>query len=212
MKEEGIRIYNVEDLVLKVSKYYDQEKYELEKWEPFVDALCRDREYQKEAIFTAIKYMLNNKYNSLKDLAIENFEKNSEIKEKYQNKFSEYEKALQLPDKKYASIDLATGTGKSYVLYGIAQIMLGIGAVSRVLILCPSNTIEYQLTNKFKDLASNNILLTSMPENSVIKNPRIINATQTVKTGDICIENIHAVYEKTGSSIEDSFTGTGKNT
>lgn len=64
MKEEGIRIYNVEDLVLKVSKYYDQEKYELEKWEPFVDALCRDREYQKEAIFTAIKYMLNNKYNS----------------------------------------------------------------------------------------------------------------------------------------------------
>ena len=44
MKEEGIRIYNVEDLVIKVSKYYDQEKYELEKWEPFVDALCRDRE------------------------------------------------------------------------------------------------------------------------------------------------------------------------
>lgn len=28
--------------------------------------------------------------------------------------------------------------------------------------------------------------------------------------GDICIENIHAVYENTGSSIKDSFIGTGE--
>lgn len=212
MKEEGIRIYNVEDLVLKTSKYYDQEKYNLEEWESFVDVLCGDREYQKEAIFVAVKYMLNEKYNSLKDLAYDNFEKNPEIREKYQNKFEEYEKSLQLPNKKYASIDLATGTGKSYVLYGIAQIMLGLGAVSRVLVLCPSNTIEYQLTSKFKDLTSNNSLITAIPENTIIKNPRIVNATQTIKNGDICVENIHAVYEKTGTSIDDSFIGTGNNT
>ena len=36
---------------------------------------------------------------------------------------------LQLPNKLAASIDLATGTGKSYVIYGIAQIMMGLGLV-----------------------------------------------------------------------------------
>lgn len=32
------------------------------------------------------------------------------------------------------------------------------------------------------------------------------------KQGDLCVENIHAVYENTGSSINDSFTGKGQDT
>jgi len=43
------------------------------------------------------------------------------------------------------------------------------------------------------------------------KNPRIIDANTTIKEGDICVENIHAVYETTGSSIRDSLLGNGKN-
>jgi len=43
------------------------------------------------------------------------------------------------------------------------------------------------------------------------KNPRIIDANTTIKEGDICVENIHAVYETTGSSIRDSLSGNGKN-
>lgn len=31
-------------------------------------------------------------------------------------------------------------------------------------------------------------------------------------TGDLCIENIHAVYEATGSSIQDSFRLGGEDT
>jgi type III restriction enzyme len=52
------------------------------------------------------------------------------------------EKQLQLPDQLACSVDQATGTGKSYVLYGLAMILLAEGAVDRVLVLCPSNTIE----------------------------------------------------------------------
>jgi len=50
-------------------------------------------------------------------------------------------------------IKMATGTGKSYVLYGIAAIMLAEGQVDSVLVLCPSTTIETGLLGKFRQLA-----------------------------------------------------------
>jgi len=96
------------------------------------------------------------------------------------------------------------------VIYGIAQIMLGLGIVDKVLVLAPSLTIEAGLAEKFKNLSGNSRLKKAIPENAKYKNPRIVNANVTVKNGDICVENIHAVYERTGSSIEDSFKGIGE--
>jgi type III restriction enzyme len=124
----------------------------------------------------------------------------------------DYLKQLQLPNKLAATIDLATGTGKSYVIYGLAQIMLGLGLVDRVLVLCPSLTIEDGLLEKFRHLSQDATLLKAIPEESRWKNPSIKTAEFTIKEGDICIENIHAVYEKTGSSIKDSFGGKGERT
>ena len=42
--------------------------------------------------------------------------------------------------------------------------------------------------------------------------PGIKNANVPILEGDICVENIHAAYERTGSSIEDSFKGKGDRT
>ena len=97
-------------------------------------------------------------------------------------------------------------------MYGIAQIMLGIGLVDRVLVLCPSLTIEDGLLEKFRTLAEDSSLLNAIPESCFIRNPSIKTADTTIKEGDICIENIHAVYERTGSSINDSFAGNGQRT
>ena len=97
-------------------------------------------------------------------------------------------------------------------MYGIAQILLSEGKVDRVLILCPSITIEQQLRTRFQDFASDISLKNALPPASKIKNPRIINASQTIKKGDICIENVHATYSKTGSSIADSLLGLGDTT
>jgi len=47
-----------------------------------------------------------------------------------------------LPEKLACSIDMATATGKSYMIYGLAMILLAEGIVDRVLVLCPSTTIE----------------------------------------------------------------------
>ena len=107
---------------------------------------------------------------------------------------------------------MATATGKSYVLYGIARIMLAEGAVDQVLVLCPSNTIETGLTEKFRSLSADGTLKELLPDSAKILNPGIINATQTIRKSNICIENIHATYERTKSAIEDSLVGKGERT
>ena len=199
------------DLVLKVSENIDPEKFNISKYEAFLDALCGPREFQKESIRVVLRYLLGGRYRDLKDLAEENYENNSAQRELYPT-FTDFERHLQLPGKLSCSIDLATGTGKSYVLYGIARIMLAEGAVDRVLLLAPSTTIEKGVTEKFKALSGDADLLRLIPEDAKIRNPRIINATQTIREGDICIENIHAVYEYVKSSVEDSLTGKGEKT
>ena len=57
------------DLVLKVSPNYDPKRFDPNKYEAFLDALCGDREYQKEAIREAMRYFLGGEYKSLKELA-----------------------------------------------------------------------------------------------------------------------------------------------
>ena len=199
------------DLVLKVSESINLEVFDISRYEAFLDALCGTREFQKEAIRTVLRYLLGGRYHNLRELAEENYNNNPNFRELYPS-FSDFKRHLQLPNKLSCTIDLATGTGKSYVLYGIARIMLAEGAVDRVLLLVPSTTIEKGVTEKFKALSGDADLLRLIPAGAKIRNPRIINASQTIKKEDICIENIHAVYEHVKSSVEDSLTGSGETT
>lgn len=203
--------FSQKNLVLNVNKNYDKSKLNLDDWEAYLDILCGDREYQKEAIKTAVIYLASGLYSSIEDLVEENYFINQELQIKYSN-LEKYKNDLQLPNKLFANIDLATGTGKSYVIYAIAQIMLAENIVKRVLVLCPSLTIEKGLTEKFQDLSTNADLRNAIPINLGNVTPRIISADSTIRDGDICIENIHAVYDNTGSSIKDSFKNGGSDT
>lgn len=169
------KVFKNQDLVLKVSPNVDPEKFDINKYEAFLDALCREREYQKEAIRVTLRYLLGGQYSNLKELTEENYHQNPVLQEKYSS-LDDFYDYLQLPDKLSCTLDMATATGKSYVLYGIARIMH------------------------------------LLPDSAKISNPRIINATQTITKGDICIENIHATYERTKSAIEDSLVGKGGRT
>ncbi len=64
----------------------------------------------------------------LRALAKENFDDNTELQERY-GSWAGIEKQLQLPEQLACSVDQARGTGKSYVLYGLALILLAEGAV-----------------------------------------------------------------------------------
>jgi type III restriction enzyme len=197
-----------EDLVLKVSTAIDRAKWDESRYEGFIDELCGSREYQKKAIWTALRYLLSGEYADLRALAKGNYEQNPTLEARY-GSWPGMERHLQLPAQLSASLDLATGTGKSYVLYGLAAILLAKGVVDRALVLCPSTTIEAGLTEKFRELASDTNLRDLLPEGAKIAAPRIINASQSITEESICIENYHAILEHVGSSIRDSLSGKG---
>jgi type III restriction enzyme len=200
-----------EDLLLTVSKNVDPSRFDLDRYEPFIDTLCGTREYQKEVIRTVLRYFLGGRYASLRQLAEENYNAKGTLQECY-GTFHEMERHLQFPDQLSCSVDLATATGKSYVIYGIARIMLAQGAVDRVLVLCPSRTIESGLTEKFRFLSADTTLRTLLPESSRVRNPHIINGTETIVDGTICVENFHATLANVKSSIRDSLNGKGART
>lgn len=202
------RTFRNEDLILKVTTDIDPQVWDDSKYEGFLDELCGAREYQKESIRTALRFLQGGKYANLRGLARENFDHNPELEQRY-GSWTGMERYLQLPDQLSCSIDQATGTGKSYVLYGLAAILLAEGAIDRVLVLCPSNTIEAGLLGKFKELASNSDLRDLLPADAKVRTPKIINASESIVDASICVENYHAILETVKSSIRDSLKGKG---
>lgn len=197
-----------EDLVLKVTPNIDPSVWDESKYESFIDELGEFREYQKDAIRIVMSYLAGRKYPNLRALARENFDQNDEIQRRY-GSWKGMETHLQLPDQLACSLDMATGTGKSYVIYGLAAIMLAEGLVDRVLVLCPSNTIEAGLLSKFRELAGSADLRDLLPDGAKISTPKIINASETITDGSICVENYHAILQHVKSSIRDSLEGRG---
>jgi type III restriction enzyme len=200
-----------EELLLKVKSDFDPKILGLDQYEGFLDALCDDREYQKEAIRTVCRFLGGGQYTSSTQLAETNYAANSTLSERY-GSLDGLLSALPFPEKLACSVDLATATGKSWVMYGIARILLAEGVVDRVLVLCPSLTIESGLTAKFKRFSADPILLERIPGDAVIRTPEITDANTTTGPGDICIENIAATYTHVNSSVRDSFLGKGDNT
>ena len=162
MEQSKIRIKE-QDLVLSVGNNIDITKWDESKYDKFILALTNGRKYQEDAILNALRFMCSNQYNNISDLVKENYDNNYHLKEKYPTEKIFLNK-LYFKDSYTANIDLATGTGKSWVLYGIATIMLSAGFVDQVLVLVPSITIEGELKNKFENFASDPELNASINE------------------------------------------------
>lgn len=200
-----------EDLVLRVTPDYDPDVLRLDAYEGFLDALCGDREFQKQAIRDACRFLAGGEYTTTRQLAERNYSNNPVLRERYRS-LEGMISALPFPDKLACSLDLATGTGKSWVMYGIARVLMAEGTVDRVLVLCPSLTIEAGLRSKFKNLSLDPRLLATIPLDRVLRVPEVTYSNSTTGPGDICVENIDATYEDVNSSVRDSFLGRGHTT
>ena len=205
--------FRIADQVLHVDDSRDATEAIVHKYDAFLNLICADRyAFQRDAVRAAWRFLVSDKYPDLERLARENWNARDAIRQRHDT-IDAYLSKMQLRDRKAVSIDLATGTGKSFVMYALAAIALAEGVVDRVLVLCPSLTIEEGLLEKFSTLAGNSELSGIMKElGAVVAIPGIRRGNQTVQSGDICIENIHAVYENAGSSIADSFRGNGART
>ena len=204
--------YKDSDLVLEVSKNVNPVVWDEGFFQNFFDMLFGKRNYQKEAAETALRFLNSGEYKDITALAKENFEKNQVIRARWNNDFNLMQDDLDLSDKLSATLDLATGTGKSYVMFAIALVMLATKKVSRVLVLVPSVTIENELTQKFKDLLGSLQLLKTLGDNFVP--PQILNGDSTLVENSIAVENRNAIYkaQATRNSIVDSLKGNGENT
>ena len=204
--------YKDSDLVLEVSKNVNPVVWDEGFFQNFFDMLFGKRNYQKEAAETALRFLNSGEYKDITALAKENFEKNQVIRARWNNDFNLMQDDLDLSDKLSATLDLATGTGKSYVMFAIALVMLATKKVSRVLVLVPSVTIENELTQKFKNLLGNLQLLKTLGDNFVP--PQILNGDSTLVENSIAVENRNAIYkaQATRNSIVDSLKGNGENT
>lgn len=203
--------FRVSEQVLKVDDAREATEALVHKYDAFLNLLCDGKYvFQRDAVRTVWRFLVSDKYPDLERLARENWNANAMIKARHENDVARFLEKLPLRAKKSASLDLATGTGKSYVMYALAAIALAEGLVDRVLVLCPSLTIEEGLLDKFTAFAGNSELAAILRElGATVAIPGIKRGTETIEPGDICVENVHAVYEATGSSIRDSFRRRG---
>jgi type III restriction enzyme len=204
--------FSADQLRLRVSESYDPTQFDLAAYSEFIDAVSGGRDYQREAIQTVLRLFCGGQYQDTEELARENYDASADLQRLYPSADAMVER-LPFRDLLACSLDLATGTGKSFAMYAIARVMLNEGLVDRVLALCPSLTIEAGLIDKFKELTADGDLTDLLPLRSGGHPiPTIVTGAQTVKPGDICIENRHAAYENAGSSLADSFLAQGHRT
>jgi len=204
--------FSVDQLVLQVSGTIDPAKFVLSDYDDFIQEVSANRTYHREAVETVTRYLCGGRYDDTAALARESYEESADLQRRYANA-DKLIAELPFPDRLACSLDLATATGKSFVYHSIARILFNEDKVDRVLILCPSLTIESGLKEKFNELISNGDVADALPiRASGTTIPEVVDAGSTVKEGQICIENIHATYARTGSSIKDSFAGQGERT
>jgi len=205
--------YKNQDFILQIDDNSPETLSIINKYDAFLDALTTpDFKHIGEAIKRAILFFVTKKYKNTKEIAKYTYDQSNNLKKKYNN-IEQYLSHIRIKDKKSYSIDLATATGKSWVIYGVAQIMLAEGLVDKVLVLCPSLTIEEELKEKFEKFSGDAALIKIMEElGTHYSSSAIKSANDPILKGDMCIENIHAAYQRTGSSIEDSFKGKGQRT
>jgi len=205
--------FRIADQILRVDDSSDATEAVVRKYDAFLNLLHRGNyAFLRDAVRESLRFLVSPKYPDLERLARENWNSRPALTLRHDS-IDAFLGKMPMRDRKAASLDIATGGGKSFAMYGIGAIALAEGLVDRVLVLCPSLTIEEGLLDKFTTLAGNQELATIMKElGAQVAIPAIKRGNETIQPGDICIENIHAVYTNAGSSIADSFRGHGDRT
>src|SRR4030095_5316659 len=112
----------VVDQVLHVDDARDATDALVHKYDAFLNLLCADRyEFQREAVHAAWRFLVSDKYPDLERLARENFNAREPIKQRHEG-VDAFLAKMPLRTRKAVSLDLATGTGKSYVMYALAAL------------------------------------------------------------------------------------------
>ena len=155
---------NLSEHTLDVNeKKFDIELFDFQEIEDYVRELTGSRIYQFEAIKKTMVYLWGGGYSDVIQLGRENFKKKTSIQKRFLTE-ENFVRHLPLPGKLSGVIHLATGTGKSFLLFAIAYLSIVMKKTRRVLVLGPSSTvIEAGLRAKFKTLLQDPKLISKLP-------------------------------------------------
>lgn len=190
---------------------WENSQLDLDEIDDYLKALVTDkdgfREYQYTAIRDILFYLWADKYNSVKYLAKENWREKPSIQQRFSSE-EHFLSMLPLPDKLSGVVHMATGTGKSYVIFAVAYLSILLGFVKRVLVLGPSSTvIEEGLWAKFKEHIfgeRGQELINKLPPQYRNIPVKLLNETQPIEDCSITIENINAIFNKDRNAIGDT--------
>ncbi|MBN1333231.1 MAG: DEAD/DEAH box helicase family protein [Synergistales bacterium] len=178
-------------------------KFRFADVEDYVRAITGSREYQFQAIRQTMIYLWGGGYEDVAELARENFNKKDNIRERFGNEEIMLGH-LPLSDRLSGVIHMATGTGKSFVIFAIAYLSIVMGLTKRVLVLGPSSTIiEEGLRDKFQEFINKKEWNDRLPQEYRGKAVSLLSDNDSSEDGSITIENINAIY--TDGGINDTF-------
>jgi len=182
-------------------------KFRFADIEEYVLAVTGSRDYQYNAIKHTMIYLWGGSYKNVAELARENFANKIHIKERFGSEEIMLGH-LPLADRLSGVVHMATGTGKSYVIFVVAYLSLVMGLTKRVLVLGPSSTIiEEGLRDKFQEFINKQEWNTHLPKEYQGKAIDLLTNNDAIEDGSITIENINAIY--TVGGIRDTlFKGT----
>ena len=203
-KPKAIKL-NLSEHTLDVNvRKCNYELFDFREVEEYVKALTGSRIYQYDAIRRTMIYLWGGGYKNLRQLAAENFKRKQSIQERF---FTEenFLRHLPLPDRLSGVIHMATGTGKSWVIFAVAYLSIVMKKAKRVLVLGPPSTIiEAGLREKFKRFMEDTTLISKLPPKYRNIPVTIIDETKPAEDYSIMIENINAVYNKDLNAIGDT--------
>ncbi|MBM4287121.1 MAG: hypothetical protein FJ135_03040 [Deltaproteobacteria bacterium] len=196
---------NLSEHTLEVNeKRCDLELFDFREIEDWVKQLTGSRTYQYEAIKRTMIYLWGDVYKNVNELARENFKKKESIQRRFLSE-DNFLRHLPLPDKLSGVIHLATGTGKSFLIFAIAYLSIVMKKTKRALVLGPSSTvIEAGLRDKFKRLMEDPKLHSKLPPKYRHAPVVLLDETRPAEDYGIFIENINAIYNKDRNAIGDT--------
>ena len=170
------------------------DKFRFSNIEDYVRAVTGGREYQYQAIKHTMIYLWGGSYKNVAELAHENFAKKTHLKERFGSEEIMLGH-LPLADRLSGVVHMATGTGKSYVIFAIAYLSLVMGLTKRVLVLGPSSTIiEEGLRDKFQEFINKQAWNDKLPTEYQGKAIELLTNNDAIEDASITIENINAIY------------------
>jgi type III restriction enzyme len=139
-------------------------------------------------------YLWGGSYKSISELGRENYKQKLQIQQRFGTE-ENFLRQLPLPERLSGVVHMATGTGKSYVIFAIAWLSLVMGLAKRVLVLGPASTIiEQGLREKFKELINRKAFSDKLPAKYRGKAINLLTDNDPIEDDSIVIENINAVY------------------